>query len=222
MLPELCTLAKHYRPGLVAIDPVGSFLDPDLCENHGTTARHVIEGLTLFADTFELAVVVVKHPRKGIVGSPLERVAGSAEWVNTPRSVLGVGENPSSPGERILVSMKWPSKLAASLLFLIEDCNGSSAVQFLRETKLTAEDLGDMGGDVVSRSSLAEAKELLRDRLEEGERRTKELLKIAEESGITGITLRRAKEALAVTAHPIGSNEDRYWVWRKPISGWPK
>jgi hypothetical protein len=220
MLGELTQLASHYRPGLVVVDPIGSFLDADHSENAAQTARAIIEGLTLFADHFKLAVLVVKHPRKGVLGNPLERVSGSLEWVNTPRSILGVGPNPSVEGERLLVSMKHPIKLAPSLLFTIEDGKGAGCVQFLRETRMGAEDLGDLAGDVVSRASLAEAKELLRDRLEDGERRTKELLRLGEESGISAVTLRRAKEALCITSHPIGSNEDRFWVWRKPAS-WP-
>jgi len=221
--PELRDFVRERGGRLLIIDPVGSFLDRDMAEDNGHTAREVMQALTDLAQQAGCGALVIKHPRKGSSGNPLDQVSGSKEWVNAPRSALAVCPHPNKEDLRVFTSLVCKlGQKPPSLEFAIEYPEGISLVKFLRESSLTVDDVFQGQGDVVERSALATAKDILRDQLEAGEKASNDLLLLAERSGVSKTTMRRAKHVLGVTDHPNGPNEKRYWVWRKPAGGWPK
>jgi hypothetical protein len=207
---------------LLLIDPIGSFLDAEMAEDNGHTAREVVQSLTNLAQRSGCAVVFVKHPRKGSAGSALDQVSGSKEWINVARSALVLAPEPNDQGKRVLASLKCSvGQKPPTVLFTIECRGGAACVSFGGFSGLTDDDVFRGQGDAVERSMLAQGKALLRDLLEGGERPSGEVKAAALQACISERTLYRAKDELGVTAHPKGPNEKRFWVWRKPDAGWP-
>ena len=226
-LPSMGNELRDYlierRIRLLVIDPIGSFLDLAMLEDNGHTAREVMQTLTDAVSAASCAALVVKHPRKGNAGSPLDQVSGSKEWINQPRSVLVVGPHPNAPEMRVMASLKCsfgpkPSSLSAGIDFP----GGASLWSWTGETPLTAGDVFAGESDPLGRSLLAEAKALLIDRLDAEEQPSKDMLQAGEDAGLSNMTMQRAKKQLGVTSHPKGPNEKRFHVWRKPSGGWPK
>ena len=61
------------------------------------------------------------------------------------------------------------------------------------------------------------ASAFLEEHLADGERPANELMNLAREAGISGATLKRAKEALKVKAHRTGFGKAGRWFWSLPI-----
>lgn len=208
---------------LCIIDPVGSFLSPGLEENAASTARAVMQSYIDAAAAAACSMLIIKHPRKGSAGGPLDRISGSKEWVNCPPFVLAVGENPHTEDMRVLSSLK-PTGAArpSSLQGGIDVQRGVPAWAWKGETPLTAADTFAGESDPLDQSLLREAVALLIDRLDAEEQPAKDMTAAAEDAGLSLRTLQRAKRQLGVTSHPKGPNEKRFYVWRKPARGWPK
>ncbi len=66
------------------------------------------------------------------------------------------------------------------------------------------------------RDALSDAVAYLLDALSDGEKPAKDIVRVAQESGISLGTLRRGKVKAGVTSHPVGPNGNRYQVWRMP------
>lgn len=220
---ELRDAVVSVRGRLLIIDPIGSFLDAEMGEDNGHTAREVMQSLTDLCTAAGCAALVVKHPRKGTAGNPLDQVSGSKEWVNQPRASLVIGKHPHAEGHKVVAPLKCSlGPKPASWDCTIDFEEGVSVLRFLRECPLSADDVFQGEGDATERSLLEEAKELLRDRLDAGEQPAKDVISNAEQAGISLKTLQRAKRILGVTSHPKGPNEKRFHVWKRPSAGWPK
>jgi adenosyl cobinamide kinase/adenosyl cobinamide phosphate guanylyltransferase len=222
-VPELVDFMLKRHARLLIVDPIGSFLDPEMAEENGHTAREVTQALTDLAVKASCAVLFVKHPRKDASGSAINQVSGSKEWVNQPRGVLVVAAHPNAEDLRVVCSLKSiKGQKPSAYDFTFDNVGDAACLKFLHPSSLSAEDILTSPGDAVQRSALAEAKEFLRDRLGGDEKEAKAIMTDAENSGISKRTLERAKHELSVTSHCVGPNSKRYQVWRKPAGGWPK
>jgi hypothetical protein len=219
---ELEDIVSYYHARLLVVDPIGSFVDPEMNENDGRCVRDVMQALADIAQRQRCAVLVIKHLRKGTGGGPLHRVAGSVEWTNVPRSVLFVGRDPHDKDRRVITVCKSSLGIEVpSQIFSLFDAEGAVRINWLGDSQLTADDVDEDQGDPAARGALVDAKCFLKDQLNSSDKKVKDLERLADESGIRSHTLRRAKESLGVTSHPKGSNEDRSWYWRKPEK-WPE
>lgn len=217
-------LAKKLSAGLIVFDPVGSYIEHDLMPDANTTARDVCQALFEVAQNVRCVVLIIKHPRKiGTQAPGIEQVSGGREWTNTPRCVLLAGPHPEVEGTSCLVAGKNSTGAKGlAICYRIVSAEGSPVIEWLAEEKVTAEQLFELGNAAHERDALNDAKMLLIDRLTGGEQRAKDLLKWAEESGVSSGTLRRAKKLLGISSHPVGPVETRFHVWRAPPEGFPK
>ena len=226
-LPEyegmLMEQAMRRGARLVVFDAVTGYVARDLLPDTGQAARLVMESLARVGEVTGAAIVAIKHPRKGTTGEAVEQVSGSMEWVNVPRSVLTCEDWPEGEGLHVLSSLRCKlGRRPPSLRFALVERQGSIAVEWKGTTSLTSEQLLEARGDGGTRDALADAKRFLREELEAEAKATKEIRRLADESGISLITLRRAKHALGVTAERLAYGADGHWVWRKPEGGWPQ
>lgn len=216
-------MARNLDAGLIVLDPISAYVESDLNPDFGSTARAVLQSLAELCLEADTTVLAVKHPRKASGHTaPIEQISGSREWTNHPRSVLVAAPHPDREGVSCLACVKFSlGKKPRAICYQIGERDGAPVVSWLEEVDLTPDQLLEAAGSPGERDALADARGLLIDRLTSGEQRTKDLLRWADESGVSVGTLRRAKKALNITSHTIGPSESRYHVWRAPEGGFP-
>lgn len=218
---QLQQMIERAGARVLVFDPIKAFVGGESAADSGTAARAVVDSLTEVNGATNSASLLLLHPRKGGRGGADEQIAGNLEWMNCPRSALLVAEYPDNPLFRVLVHQKSSfGPPGPSLRFQIVDRDGLPHIAWMGAALTTAKEALEDQGSAAERDVLADARAFLRDRLDAEERRTKDLEKWAEDAGIRPMTLRRAKTLEGITSHPVGNNDDRYWVWRKPEEGW--
>lgn len=221
---QLGELARRTEAGLIVLDPIKAYIEPDLMPDANTTARDVCQCLFDMAQSVKTTVLIIAHPRKlGTAGPAIEQVAGGREWTNHPRCVLLAGPHPDQEGFSCLVNGKKSVGVKAQgITYRLVDHAGQPVVEWGEDTSVHPDQLFDQITAAHERDALADAKMLLIDRLSVGEQRAKDLLRWSEESGVSTGTLRRAKKALGVTSHTRGNAESKFHVWKAPEGGFPK
>lgn len=216
---RLTLLVKLHRARLLIFDPITAYLGAGLELKDDIGVRRLLEELQALAMETGCAVVITRHFRKSRDGSILDRVGGNAAWTQYPRTVLACGHHPDILGQRVLVSVK-PSLTGtiASIAYQIEKCGTVGKIVLKGSCSVTGEDLGIQPSDAGEKDALGDACAFLLDYLKEGEQRSKECHRIAEDSGISRGTLRRAKVKLRVLSTPRGSNSDKHHGWSLPGS----
>jgi putative DNA primase/helicase len=199
------------RLSLVVIDPVTSFLGDECDPMNASNVRQLLEALEALAATTGTTIVCTLHDRKGSQGPSIGRFAGSAAWTQTPRTVIRLGIDPWVDGRYVMASEKCSlgPKLDSRPVFTIG-----------KECDLTTSEIGGLARGTGDRDALADAINFLKSEISAGEQKTKDLQVRAQESGLSWITVRRAKEQLGVVTARIPYQGTHYSVWRIPDGGW--
>lgn len=216
---RLKLLVQLHRARLLILDPITAYLGSGLDMRDDIQVRRLLEELQQIAMDTGCAIVITRHYRKSREGTALDRVGGSAAWTQFPRTVLACGTHPDDVGQRVLVSAK-PSLTGAvaSMSYRIERVGSVGRLALTGPCDVTADDLGIMPSDAAERDALGDACAFLCDYLKDGEQPAKECGRIAEESGVSRGTLRRAKVKLRIVSIPRGPNAQRYHVWSLPAN----
>ena len=222
-LRELTRIVQGLDVGLLIFDPITSHIDDTLLADSGGTARRVLESLTELGRETGACSLCIKHPRKGAYGSLIERVSGSREWIQVPRTVLFMVSPVEHSARRVLVTKKpGPPSQPPALGCHIEVIEGVARLVWEQEVAFDEKTLGQTEDAPGEKDATADARDLLRIALEEGQQRVTDLEKWAKDAGLSLPQLRRARVALGVTTHHEGGNGDRAWYWSKPGGGWPQ
>lgn len=220
-LPKLKEDIIAARAGMVVIDPIMSYLDPDINSNNDQQVRRALMPLAQLAEETGCAIVLLRHLNKSQSGSALYRGGGSIGFVGVARSALIVVRDPDLPERVILASNKTNlGPPPPSLNYKLIGCeNGAACVEWQGHNAHTAETLvqATQGGQ-EGRSALREAEDFLRDVLEGGPLLVNSLKKQAREAGIADATLQRAKVSLGVTSQKARTQDGQY-TWMLPPKG---
>ena len=223
---EIATLGSYldwFRPQVLFIDPLTSFLVRDYDVNGSLSVRQLIGEFYALGRKLDLATIFTMHLNKDKGGKAGGRIAGSHEFMSAPRPVWMVGEHPSIPGTYVFACQKPGSmRKPASLAYTLPGAGEFCGVKWGGEVSVTADEILAALEDAGERDAGRDAEVFLMLALDAGDRPASELEKEAEDQGIRWRTLRRAKKRLHITSHPIGGNDDRYFVWRKPDGGFPR
>lgn len=95
-----------FRPRLVVIDPIQAYLGSDSDLQIAGRARKLMQRLSLWASTYDCAVVLIGHLNKKEGSKGLYRSLGSIDVVAAARSVLQVDRDTSDPAVRIVRQIK--------------------------------------------------------------------------------------------------------------------
>jgi hypothetical protein len=170
-------------------------------------------------------VVGVAHLSKSGSADLLARVIGSVGFVSTARSLLGVGEHPENPRDRVLVTRK--ANLAnapdvPALRFRVEAAqvdhpDGGDPIRTARVVVLGEEHGIDPDSILAvpspeERGEREDAEEFLRVMLAGGPRPAKEVKRAAQAEGIAERTLQRARDALGVKVERRGWPATSTWA----------
>jgi hypothetical protein len=90
----------------VVIDPVMSYLDPDINSNNDQQVRRALMPLASSPRRPGAAIVLLRHLNKSTTGSALYRGGGSIGFVGVSRSALILARDPDEPGRVVLASTK--------------------------------------------------------------------------------------------------------------------
>lgn len=220
---RLGLMVKLQRARLCIIDPITAYIGAGLDLKDDIGVRRLLEELQRVGMETGCAMVITRHFRKSREGTTLDRVGGNAAWTHYPRTVLACGVHPDDSTQRVLISAK-PSLTGAvsSMAYRIEKAGTVGRIVLTGPCGVTSDDLGLHSSDAGERDALGDACAFLMDFLKDGEQRSKECHRIAEESGISRGTLRRAKVKLCIVSIPRGPNADKYHAWALPGSGEPE
>jgi putative DNA primase/helicase len=201
------------------IDPVSAYLgSKDSYKD--AEIRGVLSPLAALAERYRLAVVGVLHLTKAAQRRLLLRAQGSVAFVAQARTVLAVGQDPDTPGRRLLVPIKNNlGAMAPALAFHIGDDGlrwESISVDVAAAERLLAVD------EPATRSERRErddAAMFLRDLLRDGPVASKQVESDAKGNGISQRTLWRAKAELGIVAERARTAEGNTgaWFWMLPV-----
>lgn len=190
---------------LVIVDPLAAFLDGSVNSWRDHAIRRALYPLTQLAEDLGVAVVLIRHLRKG-AGSAMYRGGGSIGLIAAARSALLVATDPDDETLRVLASVK--SNLGPeppSLAFRVEDDgHGVARIAWAGKSPHCANALSALPDDDEARSALDEAVEILREALRNGSKPVREVEHLAREAGVELRTLRRARRRLGVRSSPDG------------------
>lgn len=194
------------QPGLMVLDPLMSYMG-DVNTHRDASVREVLGPLQRLAAEHDMAVVGVRHLRKGSASKTIYRSLGSIAFTASVRSELMVGKSPDEPEERVLLHTKSNlAERAPTLGFRIQE----DGIHWTGLRAVSADEvLGSSGRDAPA---LEEAMLFLWDQLADKPLPATEVLDRADDQSISERTLRRAKKKLDVKALK-SREEDGIWYW---------
>jgi hypothetical protein len=209
-MPQLEKVLVEYDPRLVIIDPIQAYLGSGVDMHRANETRPLLEALRRLAETYNCAIVCIRHPAKSSQGGKaLHRGLGSVDFIGAARTGLFVEQHPLDPTKAMVAQSKSNiGPMGRTVLF----SKIGGQFEWAGVSRLSAEMLGGSGRGPDPHAFL-EACVWLEGRLRDGLPVASTLLREeAEEDGISFPTLRRAKKALEVTSVKNGET----WDWRLP------
>jgi putative DNA primase/helicase len=221
-VPRLKQDIIEARAGMVVIDPVMSYLDPDINSNNDQQVRRALMPLAALAEETGAAIVLLRHLNKSSGGSALYRGGGSIGFVGVSRSALILARDPDEPGRVVLASNKTNlGPPPPSLHFRLAGCdNGAARIDWEGLSAHTAETLMRDQGNEEDRGAMGVAVAFLREVLAGGPMLAKTVQRQARDAQIADRTLRRARESLGIrqdTPYIKKANtQDGQFTWELP------
>lgn len=210
---------------MLVIDPVTAYLG-GVDSHRNAEVRGLLAPLSDMAARLGVAVVCVTHLNKGGGADALARVTGSLAFVAAARAAWIVAKDPQDPARRLFLPAKnnlGPD--STGLAFGIESATVEDGIETSRlvwcaETvtmtaseALASEQGQDRRTDAPQRD---EAEAWLAEQLAVGPVPSEDLQRRARADGVAWRTVRRAKDALEVSARRHGFGEGSKWIWELP------
>jgi hypothetical protein len=214
---------KRVGARLLVVDPLMAFLSGETNSHRDQDVRRALAPLASLAERTGACVVVVRHLNKAPGNNPLYRGGGSIGIIGAARMAFVVGKDPQDENRRVLASTKNNlAKPPKSLMFTLEEAeSGAVRVNWLGDSEVSAKDLLATPQDKEYADALSEAVEFLNDALANRPVPARDIIRDAEDAGISEKTLRRAKKLLGVVAYREGEAGRRgagRWLWKLPIA----
>ena len=218
-LPEdigaLQELVDQTSAKVIFIDPISSVIRGD--QNKAEIVRPALESIRDFASKNGVAVIGVRHQRKGNTGGATEGISGSNEWANISRCALAVKENREQPGQfvtSITKNNRAPRSERINLLYTFEhvpvelddgeEPQLTPKIKWLGETALDVNTMmeeasnGARSGDVGDATAWLEA--YMAD--QGGEAAQNEIYKAGKAVGLSEATITAARGRLKLPSSP--------------------
>ena len=176
---------------LIILDPIQAYVGEKTDMNKANEIRPMFRRLAEIAERTGCAVILIGHLNKAAGGQSAYRGLGSIDFRAAARSVLLIGRVKREPNVRVIVHDK--SSLAPEgkpIAFCLDPETGFS---WIGEYDITADELlSGAGGNTATKTEQAER--LILDLLADGkELASEEIVKAADESGISEGTVQNAK-----------------------------
>lgn len=190
---------------LLILDPIQAYLGGGIDINRANETREMTKKLSLLAEKYKCAIVLIGHMNKAAGNKAAYRGMGSIDFFAVARSVLLVGRIEGEPDKRAVVQIK--NNLAAfghPKAFEFAD----DGFKWIGDYDITADDV--LGGLVPKVNKLEQAKQMLCDLAKETKSvSSKEIFELADYKGISKRTLENAKKELGIRARKVNNS----WYW---------
>lgn len=186
---------------LVVLDPLQAFLGSDIDMHRANEIRPVMASLGHLAARFQCAIVLIGHMNKASMMKSSYRGLGSIDFTASARSVIVCGRIKDEPDIRVLVPVK--SSLAYEPIPVAFRLSKERGFEWIGEYVITADEL--LSGSSKGRK-LEQAKDFLKDELNDNMVPSTELKEKAAARGIKEKTLRNAEKDLGVVAKKTGDH----------------
>jgi len=185
---------------LVAIDPIPAFVSPETNTYRATEVRGFMQPLAMLARELNIAILIVRHLRKGGSDTAIEAGQGSMDFIAAVRSGLMIFRHPIDDQTRVFSHSKsnW-AKNGPSLTFELEAKSGQSVptISWLAELNESADQL--MKG--ASQEKVVDAcAEKIRELLVLGPIKARDAIDQLVKLGFSKRTIDRAKDLAEVKA----------------------
>lgn len=129
---------------LVAVDPIPAFVSPETNTYRATEVRGFMQPLALLARELDIAILIVRHLRKGGSDTAIEAGQGSMDFIAAVRSGLMIFRHPVDDQTRVFSHPKsnW-AKNGPSLTFELDSKSDASVptISWLAEIEESADQL---------------------------------------------------------------------------------
>ena len=190
---------------LLILDPIQAYLGGGMDMNRANEARDMTKKLSLLAEKYKCAILLIGHMNKAGGNKAAYRGMGSIDFFAVARSVLLVGRIEGEPDLRAVVQIK--NNLAAfghSKAFRLTE----TGFEWVGDYEITADEV--LGGITPKVNKLEQAKKMLRELAETSTSvQSSEIFDMAEDLNISKRTLENAKKELGIKARRIGNS----WYW---------
>ena len=203
---RLETAIKRTGARVLILDPIQAYLGGTMDMNRANEARDMTKRLSLLAEKYKCAILLIGHMNKAGGNKAAYRGMGSIDFFAVARSVLLVGRIEGQENMRAVVQIK--NNLAvfghSKAFELTED-----GFQWLGDYEITADEL--LGGVTPKANKKERAKQLIYELAETNNVvKSEDIVNLAEEKGISKRTLENAKKELGIKGKRIGDA----WYWR--------
>ena len=189
---------------LVVLDPIQGFLGADVDMHRANEIRPIMKHISELAEKYKCAIILIGHMNKCSVGKSAYRGLGSIDFQAAARSVLIVGRIKDEPEVRVVCQTK--SSLAPEAKAVAFRLNEETGFEWIGELDITADDL--LSGTVKGTKKQA-AMDFLENLLADEQMSQKEIIELARQKGISGKTLRNAKDELKIKSKRVNNQ----WHW---------
>jgi len=215
---------RLWKPKLVVIDPIVSFLGDQTDMNRQNQVRGILGPLAKMAQELNIAIVIVAHARKSGARKAMHALMGSVDFSAAVRSVLLVSLDPDDDDVSIVSHGKANlAKRGPSLRFSLDEANN---FHWLGEDDRTADELTGAPKVAKERREKVQAMDLLRELLSNGPQLANVIKEHAGANEISARTLDRAKDALGIVSRQLKGAEEKAafgieprvtaWIWEFP------
>jgi hypothetical protein len=228
-VPALTETLRDRPIGLVVLDPLDAQLGVSVDTYKKAEVQAAIGHLALMAQILRCGALGLGHLNKSELSDLLRAIAGSVGFTTACRSVLGVGENPDNPAERLLVLAKanmTDRTSVPAIRFRVAGTTVSHPEHPLGINTGKVEVLGEAlgvhpdsllaGGSAEERDKLDAAVDWLRDVLDNGPMLRAEIMKYGKANGHRERTLERAGQRLNIESVRDESERGKPATWRLP------
>lgn len=219
-LGRLEATVKQHDIKLIIVDPLVAYLGDKVDMHRANEVRPMLAGLYYLAKKYQLAVVIVRHYRKGEAENVLHKGQGSYDFAAAVRSIIQV-EWAKNGKDRIMWHVKHngtPKGKPLAYTIVQTDCsiedNDDGTLQIW--VKGEFQWLGEANEDELQPKTVnttpklrQQAIDFLIQQLSAGPKPAIEVQTAAVKAGISVKTLTRAKQGLAVS-----DKIDNVWVWK--------
>jgi hypothetical protein len=204
---------------LVVVDVLMAYMDERVDVNADSKVRRALESLRVLAAATGVAVVCLRHPRKG-GGSANEAGGGSIAFSALFRSELHVGFHPEEEGLRVLAPGKnnlARKPRALTFQLMPAELNADYArIEWGEACDVSADQLTDPSlAPREDGPAVAEARQLIRELLKPGvEMWSKDFVDALTSYGVSKETIKRARTRERVQAFQVTKIEEGKSGWK--------
>ena len=194
-----------FRAKLIVIDPIQAYIGNDSDLQIAARARKLMRRLSMWASTYNCAVVLIGHMNKREGSKELYRSLGSIDVIASARSVLQVERN-----EDVRVVKQIKNSLAPTGPDIKFEINSNTGFQWLSEDEPEVRKLEHLSTEpYYPRSKHELAAILIKNVLSKSDATAKAIQELLRSHGIGNKTMQQTKQELGITSY----RKDRKWFW---------